>query len=153
VYTASVAIHVVAAIVGFGATFTYPVIQLVAERHHPDGLQAAMGAILGISRWLAVPATTVVGITGAFQVADGPYELGDTWVSTGVALYAFVMVVGVFVLAPAYKRAERVLADPAGDDAERLSEYRRALRLPTVVGPVVSAAIVATAVIMEVKPD
>lgn len=151
-YTTSVAIHVVAAIVGFGATFTYPVIQLVAERHHPGSLRAAMGTILAVSRWLAVPATTVVGITGAFQVADGPYELGDAWVSIAVVLYAFVMVVGIFVLAPAYKRAQQVLGDTKDDDASRMGDYRKALRLPTLLGPVVAAAIVATAVLMEVKP-
>jgi len=32
VFDASVAIHVVAALVGFGVAFSYPVIQLVAER-------------------------------------------------------------------------------------------------------------------------
>jgi len=37
VYDASVAIHVVAAILGFGVTFSYPVIQFAAERR---GLEA-----------------------------------------------------------------------------------------------------------------
>jgi uncharacterized membrane protein len=152
VYATSVAIHVVAAIVGFGATFTYPVIQLVAERRYPGSLEAAMATILAISRWVSVPATTVVGITGIYQVADGPYELGDAWVAAGAALYAFVLVIGVFVLAPAYGRAQHALHRNALEDADQIAEYRRILRLPTLVGPAVAAAIVATAVLMEVKP-
>ena len=70
-YDASVAIHVAAALVGFGVTFSYPVIQLVAERQGPDALAVGLDAILAISRWVAVPATLVVGVTGVFQLADG----------------------------------------------------------------------------------
>jgi uncharacterized membrane protein len=63
------------------------------------------------------------------------------------------MVVGLFVLAPAYRRAGREAARaPASEKGELPREYRRALRRPLLIGPVVSAAIVATAVLMEVKP-
>jgi uncharacterized membrane protein len=153
VYEASLAVHVVAAIVGFGATFTYPVIQLVAERREPGALAFAMSTILAISRWVAVPATTIVGITGVYQVAAGPYSLGEAWLAAGAALYAFVMVVGVFVLAPAYGRAQRAAAQFAASELiEVPREYRAALRRPALLGPLVAAAIVATAVLMEVKP-
>jgi len=132
-------------VVGFGATFTYPVIQLFAGREPAAGVQA-MGTILAISRWIAVPATTVVGITGLYQVAEGPYGFGDAWLAAGAALYAFAMLVGVFALAPAYRRAERAAAERSE------AEYRAALRRPAVLGPLVAAAIVAAAVLMEVKP-
>ena len=152
-YQVSVALHVVAAIIGFGATFTYPVIQLVAERRGPRALAVGMSTILAISRFVAVPATVFVGITGVYQIAEGPYSLDEAWLAAGVALYAFVMVVGVFVLAPAYRRAERAAARAAESDEERLPpEYRRALRLPVLLGPAVAAGIVAAAVLMEVKP-
>jgi uncharacterized membrane protein len=151
VYATSVAIHVVAAIIGFGATFAYPVIQLVAQRRDPAALQTAMATILALSHWVAVPATGIVGITGIFQVADGPYDLGEAWVWVGAALYAFVMLVGFLVLAPAYKRQELLEAVPL-EDPRRLPDYRAALRLPRLMGPVVAGAIVATAVLMEVKP-
>ncbi len=140
-YEASVAVHVVAAIVGFGATFTYPVLQLYGERRGTEPF--AMGAVLAISRWVAVPATTVVGVTGVYQVADGPYSFREAWVAGGAALYAFAMVAGVLVLAPAYKRAQQ---------ARSPQEYRAAVRVVTLLGPLVAAAIVATAVLMEVKP-
>ena len=140
-YEASVAVHVVASIVGFGATFTYPVLQLYGDRRGAQPF--AVGAVLAISRWVAVPATTIVGLTGVYQVADGPYGFSEPWVAAGAALYAFAMVAGVFVLAPAYKRAQL---------ARSPQEYRAAVRVPTVLGPFVAAAIVATAVLMEVKP-
>src|ERR687883_1130900 len=102
-YEASVAIHVVAAIAGFGATFTYPVIQLVAERR--DATALGLTTILAISRWVAVPATIVVGITGVYQATSGPYGFDDGWVAIGFGLYLAVMAVAILYIAPAYPRA------------------------------------------------
>jgi uncharacterized membrane protein len=148
VYDASVAIHVAAAIVGFGATFSYPVIQIVAELRDPDSLPLAMDTILAVSRWVAVPATLVVGATGAYQAAAGPYDFGDAWLATGAALYVAVMLVSILYLAPAYRRAR----DAARATAGRSDEYKAAIRGVSIVGPLVAAAVVAIAVLMELKP-
>ena len=145
-YDASVAIHVVAALVGFGVTFSYPVIQLVAERRGPEALALGFDAILAISRWVAVPATLVVGVTGIFQLADGPYSLSDGWLAASLGLYLAVMVVAVLYLAPAYRRAGDAARAGSADD------YRAAIRRTNVVGPLVAAAVLAVAVLMEVKP-
>ncbi len=59
-YGVSLALHVAAAVVGFGATFTYPVLQLVGERGDRRHLGFALGAILAISRFVAIPAALVV---------------------------------------------------------------------------------------------
>jgi uncharacterized membrane protein len=144
VYDASLALHVVAAVIGFGATFSYPVIQLVAERQSPPALPFGITAILAISRYVAVPATLVVGATGLYQLADGPYGLGDGWAATGLALYVAVMLVSTLYLVPCYRRAER---------AEPLSPaYRAAMRGPAVVGPLVALAVLTTVVLMVLKP-
>ena len=150
-YDASVAVHVAAAVVGFGATFSYPVIQIVGERR---GARAfAMDAILAISRFVAVPATLVVGATGGYQVASGPYKLGDAWVAAGLGLYVAIMLVAVGYLAPRYRRAElaaRRMAD-AGE-VELSPEYRAATRGINLVGPFVAAAVLAVVALMELKP-
>lgn len=158
VYDVSVAVHVVTAIAGFGATFTYPVIQLAAELGDRRSLPFALGAILAISRWVAVPATLLVGATGLYQLADGPYGLEDAWLAAGLGLYLAVMAVAILLLAPAYRRAQReaqqlVAAAPAGEDVRLSPEYRAAMRIPNLAGPLVSAAIVAVAVLMVLKPS
>ena len=152
-YEASLAIHVVAAIVGFGATFTYPVIHLVAERRDPRALPFALATILVISRWVAVPATLLVGVTGVYQLVDGPYGLGELWVALGLGLYVGVMAVGILVFVPSYRRSEREARRMLEEGStEPSSGYRSATRLPKLLGPVTAAAIVATAVLMELKP-
>jgi len=153
VYDASLAIHVVAAIVGFGATFTYPVIQLVAERRDPRALPFALATILAISRWVAVPATLLVGATGVYQLVDGPYGLGELWLALGLGLYVGVMAVGILVFVPSYRRSEREARRMLEEGSTELSSgYQSAARLPKLLGPVTAAAIVATAVLMELKP-
>jgi uncharacterized membrane protein len=146
VYDASVAIHVVAAIVGFGVTFAYPVIQKVAERRGLAAAATGLETVLAISRWVAVPAAVAVGATGVYQLIRGPYSLGDAWLAVGAALYFVVMAVALAYLAPAYARARA--AALRGSQAG----YAAAIRGTTIVGPIVAAFIVAIAVLMEVKP-
>ena len=153
----SVAVHVAAALVGFGATFAYPVIQLAGERGDRRALPFALGTILAISRFVAVPATIVVGATGIYQVARGPYAFGDAWVGAGLGLYAAVMAAAILYLAPRYRRAEvaarrMVDAAPANGPVEVSPEYAAVTRGINVVGPLVSAAVLATVVLMVVKP-
>ena len=145
-YDASVAVHVVAAIVGFGVTFSYPVIQLVSERRGLEAAATGLDAVLAISSRVAVPAALVVGATGVYQLAEGPYTFGDVWLAVSFALYLAVMVVAVAYLAPAYTRARDAARRGSSD------EYDAAVRGTRLVGPFVAGAIVAIAVLMEVKP-
>src|ERR671939_1371764 len=89
-------------------------IQVVAEKR--DATELGLAAILAISRWVAVPAAVVVGITGIYQATSGPYGFGDAWVAAGFGLYLAVMAVATGYLAPAYRRALRAV-DRAGYDA------------------------------------
>ena len=145
-YDASVAIHVAAALVGFGVTFSYPALQLLGERGDRRHLPFALGAVDAISRYVAVPATLVVGVTGVFQIVDGPYALSDAWVALGLGLYVAVMGVAIGYLAPRYRSA-RVAAE-AGDEPA----YGRAIRGVNVVGPLVALAVLAIVFLMELKP-
>jgi len=147
VYDLSVTLHVLAAIVGFGVTFSYPVLQLLGERGDRRHLPFALDAITTLSSRVAVPATAVVGVTGIYQLADGPYGLDDAWATTGLVLYLSVMVVAAGYLAPRYRRA----ADAARrDDAPG---YAAIIRGVNVVGPFVAAAVLLIATLMVLKPS
>jgi uncharacterized membrane protein len=146
VYDLSVTMHVVAALVGFGVTYSYPVLQLVGERGDRRHLPFALDAITTISRQVAVPATTIVGITGVYQLADGPYGLGDAWAAAGLVLYLAVMAVATGYLAPRYGRA----ADAARRNDQ--AEYAALIRGVNVVGAFVVVAVLAVVVLMVLKP-
>jgi uncharacterized membrane protein len=117
------------------------VIQVVAERRGPEGLALGLDAIPAISRWIAVPATLVVGVTGIFQLVDGPYSLGDSWLVASLGLYLAVMVVAVVYLAPAYTRArEAALAGSRPIDVE-------AVVIAAVAATVLAAGLIAASVL------
>ena len=145
-YDLSVTLHVLAALVGFGVTYSYPVLQLLGERGDRRHLPFALDAITTLSRRVAVPATAVVGVTGIYQLADGPYGLGDAWASAGLVLYLAVMGVATGFLAPRYGRAAE--AARRGDDAE----YATLIRGVNLVGPFVVVSVLAIVALMVLKP-
>jgi uncharacterized membrane protein len=152
-YDVSVAVHVAAALVGFGPTFAYPVVQLAAERRDPAALPFALAAILRISRTLAVPGAVVVGLTGAYQVAEGPWSLGDAWLAAGIALYAAVFATALGYLVPALRRAEAEARRMAAAGETGLSpEYLRIVGGLKRAGAAVAAGVLATVALMELKP-
>jgi uncharacterized membrane protein len=146
VYDASVTVHVIAALVGFGVTYSYPVLQLLGERGDRRHLAFALETVTAISRYVAVPATVVVGLTGIYQVADGPFGLDDAWVAVALGLYLGVMVVAAGYLAPRYGRAAAAVR--AGDE----TAYERERRRIEVVGTLVAAAVLGIAALMVLKP-
>jgi uncharacterized membrane protein len=153
-YDVSVAVHVGAAVAGFGPTFAYPVVQLAAERRDPAALPFALSAILRISRTLAVPGAVVVGLTGAYQVAEGPWSIGrDAWLAAGVALYLAVFATALGYLVPALRRAEAEARRMAAAGERTLSpEYERIVRGLKLAGAAVGAGVLAIVALMELKP-
>ena len=146
-YDLSVTLHVLAALVGFGVTYSYPVLQLLGERGDRRNLPFALDAIATLSSRVAVPATAVVGVTGIYQLADGPYGLGDAWATAGLILYLAVMVVAAGYLAPRYQRA----ADAARRDDE--ARYAEIIRGVNIVGTLAALAVLAIVVLMVLKPS
>lgn len=153
-YDVSLSIHVLAAVVGFGATFTYPLIELAGRRAGNEMIPRALEIVLLISRRLAVPAALVVGATGTYQLLEGPFELSDAWLSISVALYVAVMIVAAVVVAPAYERARAsaVRSLGAGEQVEESAEYAAARRVIVALGPALALAISAIVVLMVTKP-
>jgi uncharacterized membrane protein len=146
VYDVSVTLHVLAALVGFGVTYSYPVLQLLAERGDRRNLPFALDAITTISSRVAVPATTVVGVTGIYQLADGPYGLRDAWATAGLVLYVAVMGLATGYLAPRYARAAEAARR---GDAEG---YAATIRGINAVGTLVVVAVPAIVLLMVLKP-
>lgn len=157
-YEISVAAHVMLVVLAFGPTFAFPIIQMTAERRYPRQLPFALTLIERISRGIVTPAAVLVGATGLYQALDGPYEFGEaTWMDVGFFLYLVILITGILLLEPATRRglaaAERMV-ESAGPEGEVVfsDEYRRAMRLPNVLGPILSLSVLVVVYLMVVKP-
>ena len=96
-YDASVAIHVMAAIVAFGPLFAFPLFISVTERRDLLSLPVVLRAVNRTERAIVVPVGALVGFTGVYLAIDGPYTFDDdVWMTIGFVLY--LLVFGVLVL-------------------------------------------------------
>lgn len=150
--------HVLAAVIGFGATFAYPVIQLLAEQRAPRHLPFALAAILLISRTVAVPGAAIVGLTGFARALTGPYSFRhDGWLTLSVPLYVGVFAAALLVLTPDLRRAQaeaELMVARAGEGEEPVlsREYRHLAARMRIVGGLVASGVIALVILMVLRP-
>jgi hypothetical protein len=158
-YDASVAIHVMAAIVAFGPLFAFPLFISVTERRDLLSLPVVLRAVNRTERAIVVPVGALVGFSGVYLAIDGPYTFDDdVWMTIGFVLYLLAFGVLVLVVEPmrsqAADEADRML-DQAEDDAEQLplsDAYRASMRLPNALMPAIGIVLLFVVYLMEVKP-
>ena len=148
----SVWIHVTAALVGFGATFaeavTFPVAMKLDKRHLPyvHKLQ------LFINQRLATPALVVILITGFYQVSEGNWSFGDTWIS---ATLLIVIVLGGLLGAyfvPTDRRLFDQITKELAETGEPSKDYLAEVRREGVLGTITGILVVVALFLMVVKP-
>jgi uncharacterized membrane protein len=148
----SVWIHVTAALVGFGSTFaeavTFPVAMKLDKRHLPyvHKLQ------LFINQRLATPALVVILVTGFYQIHEGHWSFGDTWISL---TFLIVIVLGGLLggyFIPTDRKLFDQITKELADGGEPSQSYLAAVRREGVLGTVTGILIVIARVLMIAKP-
>ena len=154
-YEFSLFLHITAVVVGLGATFAEAIMFPVAMRLDPRHLPYVHALQLAINRYLATPALLIVVITGLYQVSEGNWKLGSSWIS---ATFAIVIIIGGLLGAyfvPADRRLGAMVTrelEAAGDGPVTLSdEYQRGARTEGVVGTVTGLLIVIAIFLMVTK--
>jgi uncharacterized membrane protein len=156
-YNIVIFIHISAAIVAFGVTFAYPIVD--AMLHRPGNLQhlAWWHRVQGeLGPKLITSAATVLLLAGIYLAASGPYDFGSTFVSIGIAIVVVLLGLGGAVFAPTERKAaelaERDISAATGGVITLSGEYQAVARRLRIVG-VISAGLVLLAVfVMVMKP-
>ena len=155
-YDFSIFIHVTAVVIGFGATFAESLTFPVAMRLDPRHLPYVHRLHLAINQRLATPALAVVLVTGIYQAADGPYSMGDPWIS---ATFVIVIVLGALLgELGLHHRAQPAIGGheigaEAGPGPVALSEeYQRRARTVGMAGAAAGVLVVIAIFLMVVKP-
>jgi uncharacterized membrane protein len=155
-YEISVWLHIVAVVVGLGASFSFAILNPVAISMGPRYLPLVHRTQLTISRYLVNPALVLILVTGIYQTSDGDWKFGSFWIS---ATFAIVIVLGGLVggfFMPSDKRLGALLETEiaaAGDGPVVLSEaYRRGQRSQLIAGQVTGILIIVAIFLMVVKP-
>ncbi|MBB4661481.1 DUF2269 family protein [Conexibacter arvalis] len=145
-------VHIAAAIVAFGVTFVYPIIDGVARRLDPRSLAAVHESQIQIARKLVTPAAMLVLIAGVYLAADRWSDFSSGWWSGGFAILIVILGIEHAVMIP----LERRLRDRAALDAQGggtlSAEYGQLSRQHALFSAGVSLLVVIAVFLMVVKP-
>ncbi len=154
-YEIVMAIHVMAVVVAFGVTFAYPIMFAVAARRDPRALPLVHRIEYTTEQTLVNGGLLVVVAAGIFLASDG-HLWSEFFVQWGLGVAVVIGALVGSVMIPTAKRAEAAAARDlaaAGDGEVVLgAEYQSLVRRLQLVGSTLSLLVLATILIMVVKP-
>jgi hypothetical protein len=150
-------VHISAAIIAFGVTFAYPLVDAALQR--PDNRRHLVwwhGVQADVGRKLVTSAATVLLICGIYLAASGPFGFSWTFVTVGLVVVVVLLGLGGAFFAPNERKlaafAERDIA-AAGDGQIVLSvEYERVATRVRLVGITSNILILVAVFVMVTKP-
>lgn len=155
-YTVVLFLHIAAAVIAFGATFAFPIIDVAIRRADLSALPVWNEAQNAIGMKLITPGAIVVLISGIYLAADRWSEAGGVWFSIAGAIVIVLLGLGHGFFAPnARKMAAQARTDlAAGAEANgKMSAAYEALAARTRNVGILSSLLVLTALLLMVwKP-
>ena len=148
-------LHITAAVLAFGPTFGYAIIQTVAERTDPRAIPAIMRGFSTVDRYMVTGGSLVLIAAGLYLTIDA-WEFSDAFVSFGiVAILVLLGLLHGFFLPNERKLAalaERdAAASPAGE-VKLSDEYWAASKRVGQIGTLAGIIIILTLYFMTAKP-
>jgi uncharacterized membrane protein len=152
-YTAVLFFHILSAIVAFGATFAYPLIEAVTRRVDVRALPTWDEVRYQLGMRLITPAAIVLLGTGIYLAADRWKDAGSGWFTAAGIIVVALLGLGHGVLAPtARKMRDQGRADLA-DGRDTLSDTYEALaKRETIFGLLATLLVLVALFLMVVKP-
>jgi uncharacterized membrane protein len=157
-YNVVVFVHISAAIVAFGVTFAYPIVDAIL--HRPGNLQHLAWwhrAQHEVGQKLITGAATVLLVAGLYLAAAGPYGFGKQFVTLGMVIIAALLGLGGAFFSPNERKAaelvERDIAASAGGEVQLSAEYDAVARRLKIAGAASGFLVLAAVFLMVMKPS
>jgi hypothetical protein len=150
------AVHILAVVVAFGATFAYPVLLGVIGKADSRALPALYRALHAISIRVITPGLAVVVVCGIYLASDH-HLWSEFFVQWGLAVAVVIGAIEGMFLSRNEKRlvevAERdVAAAGAGGTVTFSTEHNALVRRIGAVGATMDLLVVLTILFMAIKP-
>lgn len=146
-YTVLKYIHVLSAIVAFGANITYALWLARAEKN-PESLAFTLRTVKIMDDWIATPAYVLLFPTGWWLASLAGWPLTMPWILSALILYAIVSVVGLGVYTPTLKK-QIALAESVGPESP---EYKKVSFRSNAVGILLNILVLIVIYLMVAKP-
>ena len=142
-------VHILAAIVGLGPTFSFAFLGILSERQ-PAAARALQEAILVISTRLVIPLVVILGLSGILLISNTHVDLSkNPWLGAGIILYVLVLAASIFYQVPTQKKILALVGPTGAMDQPQVRKLANGQR---TVGIAMGLAVVVTAVLMVWKP-
>jgi predicted integral membrane protein DUF2269 len=155
-YTVVLFLHIAAAVIAFGATFAYPIIDMVIRRSDLRALPAFHEVQQAIGMRLITPGAILILLTGIYMAIDRWDSFGGAWFSAAGVIVVVLLGLGHGFFAPNGRRMHaQATADLAAGAAERGSmspEYEALAARTRVVGIFGSSLVLLALLLMVWKP-
>jgi hypothetical protein len=156
-YTLVLFLHIAAAVIAFGATFAYPLIEMTLKRVDVRALPAWHEAQNQVGHKLITPGAILILITGIYLVSTDRWDgVGGFWFGAAGAIVVVLLGLGHGFFAPnARRRRDQANADLAAGAAERgtmSAEYEALSRRVMPVGMLSSGLVLVALLLMVWKP-
>lgn len=147
-------LHVIAVIIVFGITFSYPFLQGAAERAGTGQTKFALGLIERLEKFVVLPGAVVVFIFGGILIGNDKLSYKDdmpAWLIIAIVWFVAALATSFFVQRPNVKKALAVL-EPVADSAPLPAEYEPIGKRMQMVGGMLGFSVIAIAFLMVYKP-
>jgi len=156
-YTFVLFVHIASAVIAFGATFAYPLIEATLQRVDLRALPGWHEAQNQVGHKLITPGAILILITGIYLVSTDRWEgVGGFWFSAAGGIVVVLLGLGHGFFAPnARRRRDQARTDLDAGAAERgqMSETYAALSRRTMPVGILSSLLVLLALLLMVwKP-
>jgi uncharacterized membrane protein len=156
-YNVVLFVHISAAVIAFGGTFTYGLVQAVVtrpdqRRHVPfwHRVQHEVG------NKLITPAAILILLAGVYLAVVGNYDFGKAFVTIGVVIVVGLLGLGHAFFSPtelrAMEAAERDIAAAGDGEVVLGAEYQALAKRLAAVGIAANVLVLVAIFVMVIKP-
>ena len=137
-YSAVMALHIMAVLAAYGLPLSAPVLLPYLRRRHPESLAGFHDGQHRLNVYLTGPGTALVLLFGIYMASEH-HLWKQGWVHAGIGAIVLIGALGGWVVKATARLAELAEVDVAGPEYDAL--YRRYLRVETLLGLIVLAAV------------
>jgi hypothetical protein len=145
-YDVVVAVHVMAIVIAFGVTFSYPVLMPFLGRNHPEALAPIHEAQDKIGKFLITPFATLALLSGLYLAGNRHY-FGEIWVQVPLVILVVLLGLGGAFFAPTERKAAELARTSPGSP-----EYLAVTGRLAKVGSLSSVLVLVAIFFMVAKP-
>ena len=150
-YDVVLTVHILAVVIAFGVTFTYPLLDAYVRRTNAGDIAVLHRFQVFLTQRVITPGMVAVLAAGLYLALDR-WSLGDPWISATFAILIVLFGLVGAVFAPLERRCLQLAERDQGQGAGRSAEYEAAARRLATFGAFAGLLIVAAIFLMTAKP-